>query len=52
MMIINGNIVQENFLRRGGVFFHPPMNYSEFLKRNEDTLLIRVVGGEQTPPTA
>jgi hypothetical protein len=24
------------------------MNYSEFLKRNEDALLIRVVGGEDT----
>jgi hypothetical protein len=31
---------------------HPPMVYSEFLKRNEDALLIHVVGGEQTPTTA
>jgi hypothetical protein len=31
---------------------HPPMNYSEFLKRNEDALFIRVVGGGQTPTTA
>jgi hypothetical protein len=35
-----------------GVFFHPPLVYSEFLKRNEDTLLIRVFGGEETPTKA
>jgi hypothetical protein len=32
-----------------GVFFHPPLLYSEFLKRNEDTLLIHVVGEEHQP---
>jgi hypothetical protein len=31
---------------------HPPLGYSEFLKRNEDALFIRVVGGEQTPTPA
>jgi hypothetical protein len=30
----------------------PPMNYSEFLQRNDDALLIHVVGGGQTPTTA
>ena len=27
---------------------HPPLNYGEFLKRNEDALSIRVVVGGQT----
>jgi hypothetical protein len=31
---------------------HPPLVYSEFLKRNDDALLIRVVGAGQTPTTA
>jgi hypothetical protein len=35
-----------------GVFFHPPLSYSEFLKRNEEALFIRVVGGGQKPTTA
>jgi hypothetical protein len=35
-----------------GVFFHPPLVYSEFLKRNDDALFIRVVGGGQTTTTA
>jgi hypothetical protein len=32
-------------------FFHPSLIYSEFLKRNEDALFIRVVGERQTPTT-
>jgi hypothetical protein len=31
---------------------HLPLAYSEFLKRNDDALLIRVVGGGQTPTSA
>jgi hypothetical protein len=50
-------IVPDNFLRLAGVLslskhLHPPLVYSEFLKRNEDALLICVVGGRQTPTTA
>jgi hypothetical protein len=53
-------IVPENFLRRGGCaacpdenrgslskHLHPPLVYSEFMKRNDVSLLIRVVGEEQ-----
>jgi hypothetical protein len=34
-----------SFTPRREFFFHPPLNHSEFLKRNEEALLIRVVGG-------
>jgi hypothetical protein len=40
------------FCAVAGLFLHPPLVYSEFLKRNEDALLICVVGGRQTPTTA
>jgi hypothetical protein len=52
MMITNGKMHQTIFYTMADVFFHPPMSYSEFLKRKDEALFIRVVGGEQTPTTA
>jgi hypothetical protein len=50
MTIINGKLYQTIFYVMAGVLrlpknLHPPLVYGEFLKRNDDALVIRVVGG-------
>jgi hypothetical protein len=50
MMITNGKLYQTIFYAVAGVlslskYLHPPLIYSEFLKRNEEALFIHVVGG-------
>jgi hypothetical protein len=55
MMITTGKLYQIISYALAGVLslskhLHPPLSYSEFLKRNDDALLIHVVDGGKHQP--